>query len=65
MSISSGERENLGFQEIERSLYKEHVKPILDIFFACFLVILFLPEVKCFKAFDFFYFEILLTISTT
>lgn len=24
-------------------MYREHVKPILDIFFACFLVILFLP----------------------
>ena len=36
---------NLGIhlQGSERDLYKERVKPILDIFFACLLVIFFLP----------------------
>ena len=34
-------------------------------FFSWEQALVFLPEVKCFKAFDFFYVEILLTISTT
>ncbi len=48
------------------NLLSSHVRQPVSYFLTVFPnLVIFLPEVKCFKTFDFFYFEILLTISTT